>query len=111
MLNQIDQLKEIVDQSYEVPTLIFKHSTTCPISSIAKNRLEGDWQLDPSKMKTYYLDLHSFRSISNSIAEQFQVHHESPQVLLIKNGQCVYETSHLDIFASEIEEAIDHKVI
>lgn len=111
MLNQIGQLDEIVGHSQKTPVLIFKHSTSCPISSIAKRRLEGDWKLEDTEMQVYYLDLLSYRHLSNAVAEKFQVNHESPQVLLIKNGQCVYETSHLDIFAAEIEQAIDHKVI
>ena len=99
-LTSLDQLNEI--KSAEGYSLIFKHSTRCSISSMAKNRL--DREEAPDNMKFYYLDLIAYRSISNKIAEVFKVHHESPQVLLIKNGECTYEESHNGISMDEIAE-------
>ncbi len=93
-------------RSQQVPCLIFKHSTSCNISAIAKYRLEDDWDFASDEMEAYYLDLLSFRPVSRQVAETFQVHHESPQVLLIINGECVYDASHLDISLQEIHEGL-----
>ena len=96
------QLMDIVAQSSKVPCLIFKHSTHCSISAIAKSRLEKSWDFAADDIKPYYLDLITFRSVSNAIAEKFGVYHESPQVLLIRNGECTYDASHLDISIQEL---------
>lgn len=98
------QLTAIKQESTEKPVVIFKHSTRCSISAMVKNRLDKAAQ--PDNIKFYYLDLLQYRNISNKIAEDFQVHHESPQVLLIKNGECIYEESHNGIFMEEIVEQI-----
>ena len=103
-LTDEDQLQHLIEQSNTSPQVIFKHSTRCNISSVVLNRLKG------SKEKTdfdiYYLDLLSHRSISNKISEIFKEHHESPQVLLIKNGECVYAESHMGITASDLIEQV-----
>jgi bacillithiol system protein YtxJ len=96
------QLESIIQQSFQKPVVIFKHSTRCSISSMAKNRLER--VSAPENIPFYYLDLIRYRSVSNRIAEMFQVYHESPQVLLIKNGECVYDESHSGIDMNEIVE-------
>ena len=101
-LDNLEQLLDIANvQGYSV---IFKHSTRCSVSMMAKKRFEHDWDSIPEGTPVYFLDLISFREISNKIAEQFKVHHESPQMLLIKNGECVYETSHGEISAEELAE-------
>ena len=96
----------IKERSTEQPCLIFKHSTTCSISVMAKNRLEMTWNFTPETLDAYYLDLKVFRSVSNHIAETFQVHHESPQALLIVNRECIYDCSHLDISVAELQEGL-----
>lgn len=90
------QLATIKEESAQHPVLIFKHSTTCSISAMAYSRMERNWK-DTAGIKPYYLDLLRFRSISNQIASEFGVEHESPQVLLIQNGECVYDASHMGI--------------
>ena len=90
----------IMEQSKQQPVVIFKHSTRCSISSMAKNRLERE--ATPDNIVFYYLDLIRYRSVSNKIAEVFEVHHESPQVLLLRNGECVYDESHGGIDMGEI---------
>ena len=102
VLNSEQQLAEIVMASHSRAQVIFKHSTRCSISGVAKNRLEKQDQ--PENIDFYYLDLIAFRPVSQAIAEQFQVHHESPQVLLIKNGACIYDESHMSISMDEILE-------
>ncbi len=104
-LEKIDVLEQIKTESIEKPILIFKHSTTCSISATALNRLERKW--NPAKLPKlvpYYLDLLRYRDISNQIAHVFGVEHQSPQILLIANGKCVYHTSHLDIAWEQIEK-------
>lgn len=96
------QLAEIVEKSKQHPVVIFKHSTRCSISNMAKARLEREKATE--NVAFYYLDLLQFRPISNKIAEDFHVHHESPQVLLIKNGECTYVESHNGISMEEITE-------
>lgn len=88
------QLQAAIDESFERPVVLFKHSVTCGISASAKYRLEQDWDFTTEDLSFYYLDLLSFRSISNKIAEDLGVTHQSPQVILVKNGQAVYDTSH-----------------
>lgn len=94
------QLDTIRKQSYQEPQLIFKHSTRCSISSVALNRM--DPKKIPQPIACYYLDLLRYRELSDQIAESFQVYHESPQILLIRNGECIYEESHLGIDPAEL---------
>lgn len=101
-LKSLHQLPEIKELSKQKPQLIFKHSTRCSISTVAKNRLEKT--AAAAGVDFYYLDLIRFRDISNKIAEDFDVYHESPQVLLIKNGECTYDESHSGITMDEIAE-------
>lgn len=101
-LTQEEQLQQIKVNSKNKPQVIFKHSTRCSISSMAKNRLEKSTQ--PDEIDFYFLDLIKYRPISNKIAEIFKVYHESPQILLIKNEECVYDESHSGIAMGEIIE-------
>ena len=103
-LTSANQLTEIKELSKSKVQVIFKHSTRCSISSMAKSRLERNEQ--PEGTDFYYLDLIKFRSLSDKIAEEFTVLHESPQVLLIKNTQCVYDESHNGIDMAEIAEQV-----
>jgi bacillithiol system protein YtxJ len=102
-LQEEKQLNEIVSDSKTIPQVIFKHSTRCSISSMAKNRL--DRQEAPAGVNFYLLDLIRYRNLSNQIASEFGIRHQSPQVLVINNGQCVYNESHSGIVFDEIEEA------
>ena len=101
-INQLNSIKEAFGYS-----VIFKHSTRCSVSSMAKRGFEANWDVIPAETSLYFLDLISHRDLSAAIAEMFQVHHESPQVLLIKDGECVLDSSHSDISADEIAESIN----
>lgn len=108
-LTDISQLNDIQHLSKEqssngLTVLLFKHSTRCSISSMALSRLESKWK-DDEKIPTYYLDLLNHRDISNEIESLYSVEHASPQVLLIKNGECIFHASHTAINAAEILEA------
>jgi bacillithiol system protein YtxJ len=99
-LTSDEQLQQIKERSLQRTQVIFKHSTRCSISALAKSRLEksgGDTSID-----FYYLDLIRYRSLSNMVAEVFNIYHESPQVLVIKDGACVYDESHLGISMNDI---------
>ncbi|MEL6140464.1 MAG: bacillithiol system redox-active protein YtxJ [Bacteroidota bacterium] len=105
-LTSTQDVLDLAERSKVVPCLIFKHSTSCPISSIARMRLEGDWSFPAENPEPYFLDLLRYRQVSHFIAEHFAVHHESPQILLIKDGMCVYDNSHLDISIAELAESL-----
>ena len=101
-LEKIEQLEEI-KKSNEY-SIIFKHSTRCSISLMAKRKFELEWDSIPEGTPLYFLDLLSYRNVSNAVSEKFAVHHESPQVLLIKDGECLYDTSHSEISAEDLAE-------
>ena len=94
------QLEDIKERSTRRPQLIFKHSTRCTTSALVKGRLERG--KEPETIDFYYLDLLNHRPISKMIADTFSVDHESPQVLLIRDGECVYDESHFGITMDEI---------
>lgn len=102
MLQSHEQLTTI--KAAKDYSIIFKHSTRCSVSMMVKKRVEMDWDLLPGTVPAYFLDLISYRNISNEIADIFHVHHESPQLLLIKDGECIYESSHGEI---SLEEAVE----
>ena len=102
-LTENSQIEEIKQESEELPVMIFKHSTSCSISSMALNRLERSWQQSDDELaKIYYLDLLTHRSVSDAVADSFHVTHQSPQILIIKDGKAVYDTSHLAISYNEV---------
>ena len=106
-LTSVKQIEDLVEESKMQPVVIFKHSTSCSISSMAKSRLERQWtDNNLNGLKPYYLDLLAFRPVSNEIAEFFQVRHESPQLLLIQDGVCTYNGSHMGIQLNEIKKLV-----
>lgn len=101
------QLDGIDRLSANRPVLIFKHSTRCSISTAALNRLESAWTDDDDALgAVYHLDLIRFRSVSNAIADRYGIQHESPQVLVIRNGRCVHHASHFGITYAGSKEAL-----
>lgn len=105
-LTEMSQLDEIKAESKTIPVMILKHSTRCSVSLMAKNTLDRNWDIEQDKIKTYYLDLLKFRPISNQIAEEFNIHHQSPQILIIKNGICDYSATHSAIDVRSIKHNI-----
>lgn len=100
-------LEEISRRSFEKPIAIFKHSTRCSISRFAWNQLQRDYDIPAEKMELYFLDLLAHRSLSNQVAEDFGVRHQSPQLIVIKNGKAVYHTSHEDISAEKLQRFVN----
>lgn len=106
-LESIHDIAKIVDKSKSEICLIFKHSTTCSISSMAQMRLKDHIDELSQPVSLYYLDLLNHKDISAEIARVFKVHHESPQVLLVDKGESFYDASHFDITVKEINETLD----
>ena len=93
-VEDIDTIKEI---SKNQSVLIFKHSTGCGISRMVIKQFESLFNEENKQLKVYYLDLLNFREVSSKLSEVFQVIHQSPQLLVIKNGISVYDESHYEI--------------
>lgn len=106
-LNQIDQLHTIDETSNHKPVIVFKHSTRCGISHHAMEKLVQDWdKIENENLDFYYLDLLNHRNISNEIADRYGVIHQSPQIVLIKNGRSVYDISHSGISINTIKSKL-----
>jgi bacillithiol system protein YtxJ len=100
-LESAEQIEEIKRQpGYKA---IFKHSTRCSISLMVKKRFELDWEKLPQDMPVYFLDLIKYRDLSNKVSSDFQVYHESPQLLMIKDSECILDLSHGHV---SVEEAM-----
>jgi bacillithiol system protein YtxJ len=106
-LTSESQLEEIITESFNVPVMIFKHSTRCSISSSSLNRLERNWQdAEFPTVKTVYLDLIAYRPVSSKIESDLQVEHQSPQAIVIKNGKSIWDASHYDIQYDAIKKVL-----
>jgi len=104
-LNSSAQISQIDTESHHNKVMIYKHSKTCSISASALNRLERNWkESDQNKVNPYFLDLLNFRNLSNEVASHYGVEHESPQVLIIEKGKCIYNASHYEIRYEDLME-------
>jgi bacillithiol system protein YtxJ len=91
------QLEEIKEQSKKGAVFMFKHSTRCGISKMVIKQFENLFLEEHQNLKVYYLDLLNYREISAEIATKFQVTHQSPQLIIVKNEVSVHHASHSDI--------------
>lgn len=106
-LTSIEELDQLTAESATKTALILKHSHRCNICHVVLDRLERYWKdEDEEKLVPYFLDLLAHRGVSNAIAERFGVEHESPQVLVIKDGKCIYSESHSGINYADIMAVI-----
>jgi bacillithiol system protein YtxJ len=103
-LTTTDQLEEIADKSQSRTQMIFKHSTTCGTSRMVLNMFGNDIIHESDKADLYYLDLHSFRDLSNEVGKRFKVVHQSPQLLIIRNGVVVAHDSHGGIIEIDLNK-------
>lgn len=101
-LTDLEELKTIITHSYEKPVAIFKHSTRCSVSRMALKQFENEFD-SSDKVTAYFLDLITYREVSNAIAALFGVEHQSPQLVVIKDGKSVYDASHSDIDATVLK--------
>lgn len=106
-LEDIDQLNTIVEASFLKPQLIFKHSTRCSVSRFVLNEFKSGYSFSEVDFTAYFLDLLSYREISNAIANQFNVVHQSPQLLIIKNGKAVAHASHENVNKIKLTEFLN----
>lgn len=98
-----EDLEKAIKESYENRVAIFKHSTSCFISKTVLKNFEKEIEnSDEQNVSFYFLDLLAFRPISNKIAEDFEIRHESPQLIVLENGKAINNASHQDISLSQI---------
>ena len=105
-LNSVAQLKDIKEASSSRPQVIFKHSTSCGISRMVLNMFKSSYGLEDGQMDLYFLDLLANRDVSNAVAAEFGVMHQSPQLLIVKNGVVVMHDSHNAISNIKLEQYI-----
>ena len=103
-LTAIDQLKSISNSARTVG--VFKHSTRCGTSMMVKRRFESDFELEAEEIDLYYLDLIAHRDISNELASKYNVMHQSPQLLIIKEDQLVADESHSGVNYLDLKSVI-----
>ena len=97
------ELDAVFEQSNEQPQVLFKHSTTCPISAgVYQEIANADADIN-------LIIVQRARNVSDAIAERTGVRHESPQALVLKNGAVVYHASHYDVTAIDVEKMLDVK--
>ncbi len=99
-------LQEILAASQTTPQLIFKHSTRCSISSMVLNRFENSELFRSETISCWFLDLIAYREISNMVAAETEVWHESPQCIVIDKSKVIYAESHGAIDAKVIQQLI-----
>lgn len=111
LLTTEEEIQKIIEFSDTKPVLIFKYSGRCSICDRVQDIMESDWSENESaneeKITPYFLDLVRYRNVSNAVARKFNVMHESPQALVIKNGKIVYTESHGHIRFDEILKSIN----
>ncbi|WP_415327253.1 bacillithiol system redox-active protein YtxJ [Chryseobacterium sp. MMS23-Vi53] len=95
-------LANALEKSFENRIAIFKHSTSCFISKTVLRNFEKEIESSNQKADLYYLDLLAYRPISNKIAEDLDVTHQSPQLIVIENGKAINNASHQDISADQL---------
>ncbi|HSS22289.1 MAG TPA: bacillithiol system redox-active protein YtxJ [Pyrinomonadaceae bacterium] len=95
-----ESLDGLVEKSKEQPVVIFKHSLTCSISASVYEEMaafDGEVAL---------IEVQKSRELSEEIASRLGVVHESPQVIVLRNGQVVWNASHFNITAGAVENAV-----
>ncbi len=105
-LDSLDMLEQLEAESFKQPVAILKHSTSCGISRMVLRQFEKEYDLEADTIKLYFLDLLRFREISNRIASKFNVPHESPQLIVLKDGKAVHDSSHSAIEVNSLKMAI-----
>jgi bacillithiol system protein YtxJ len=98
-----EDFDELVKRSKRKPVAIFKHSLACPVSSSAYRELESF----PTEIAL--VEIQNARDLSQEIGVRTGIRHESPQLIVLRNGQPVWHASHWKITAHAVEQAmLDH---
>ena len=103
-LDKMEQFDEIDEISQTKPVVLFKHSTRCSISRMALKQFETEFNFPKEKIDWYLLDLLNHRDLSNEIASKYNVVHQSPQIVVIRNGKAVFNESHNSISAEDLKQ-------
>lgn len=93
-LESIQELEELVEKSRTKTQIIFKHSTSCGVSRMVIKMFKKNFSFSNDQLDLHYLDLHAHRTISDEVEQKFKVDHQSPQLLVIRNGEVVANASH-----------------
>ncbi|MFT4778520.1 MAG: bacillithiol system protein YtxJ [Flavobacteriales bacterium] len=104
ILQSDEDFQKAKELSKEKVVVIFKHSTRCPVSSMAKRMFESQYDYEQNDVQAFFLDLIAHRSISNLISQDLAIDHQSPQMIVLKNGMAVYDSSHSMISAPAISK-------
>src|SRR5215510_6835602 len=104
-VHQEQDLEQLLQRSKTGPVLIFKHSTQCSISTQAYEEFTEFMEASRDLLCGVVLVIEN-RKVSNAIADRFNVRHESPQALLIKDGRAIWHASHWSITSDSINEAL-----
>lgn len=104
-ITSVEEFNEMLNAPTEKAKLFFKHSTRCSISSMALKGFEREWNVSSDDFELYFIDLIAHRDISNAIAAESHVEHQSPQVVVWRNGEVVYNASHHHIDAQKIQQS------
>jgi bacillithiol system protein YtxJ len=103
-LDKMEQFDEIDEISKSKPVVLFKHSTRCSISRMALKQFDAEFNYPEEKIEWYLLDLLNHRDLSNEIASRYNVVHQSPQIVVIRNGKAVFNESHDSIAAEDLKQ-------
>src|SRR5690625_2790798 len=106
-LHQVEQLNDVWQVSKQKPTFLFKQNTACPISAAAFNEYKTFLDASSSDIESFFVKVREAREVSNKIAEESKIQHESPQVLLIKDHEVIWHTSHANITAESLKESLE----
>ena len=101
-----EQIRDIAEGSWKRPQIIFKHSTTCGISRMDLNRFTAKYNVSEGQLNLYFLDLKSYREVSNEVSRVFDIVHESPQLLIIKEEKVVAHASHGGIVELDLDKTV-----
>lgn len=102
----LNQLNEIIEKSKITPVLIFKHSTRCGISRFVLKNFEREYDIPSNNLQLYFLDLIAFREVSNEVANKFNIRHQSPQIIVLFNGEVIYDESHNQIEVCDLKQVL-----
>ncbi len=105
-LESMEDLDNAEQISHEKTVVLFKHSTRCSISRFVLKQFENTYDIPADKMAIYFLDLIEYRPISNEIANRFGVTHQSPQMIVLREGKAIYDSSHENIDATVLERLV-----
>ena len=105
-ITSVQQFNEILNAPSDKAKLFFKHSTRCSISSMALKGFEREWNVSNEEFELFFVDLIAHRDVSNAISETSHVVHQSPQVVVWRNNEVIYDASHHHIDAQKIQQSL-----